>query len=452
MTSWRTFNMKTLYIPTSSLNFNNILSSESVSPKSFYEKRNFGYSRWESIPENPFKNVILLYDNLFSFERPKSDMEDHPMLIEVQIGENELKTFSDGIFYVDKTIYLSPNRTYFIFFTEEDKKITLSLSQSSLETKLLPLYYQRMKIERPSGNYKTIGTPLQEPSTLNELEIFNDFRLNKLKGLLYGYYIGTTLSANIDDVRKLNTLKEIHNIFAAIISSFNKKPTNIQKETLDTLFEKLNEDNPLTKGLFEIVESKTSVSRILDLIEKTLGHNPRLDNHEFLHLLATQSSGSDKDNDAIRWIKDEIKKCQHEIEVKRQLLSPEKEEIIISSDKLTSLKSNLLEDRNELILTQEWVNEILSNPDYSGKVSVHKESLAKDITLKAKEVIGDNWENSIYKRHLNKLRHFIANEPTELDWNNDLLSSISAVLIYGDRWDTLLSSMQCKEMTNYSIV
>lgn len=450
MTSWRTFNMKTLYIPTSSLNFNNILSSESISPKSFYEKRDFGYSRWEVIPENPFKNVVLLYDSLSLFDRPKSDIEDHPMLIEVQIKENELKPFSDGIFYVDKTIYLSPDRTYFIFFSEKDKKITLSLSESSLETKLFPLYHRRIKIEKPNKSYKIINNPVQEPSTLNNGEIKKDIRLNKLKGLLYGYYIGITLSANIDDVKRLNTLKEIHNIFAAILSSINKRPTNIQKEALDTLFEKLNEDAPFTKELSKIVESPNKVSQILDLIKKFWGLNLKLDNHEFLNLLTTQSLDSDKENDAIQWIKGEIKKCQFEIECKRQLLSPE-EEIIISSDKLTSLKSNLLKGDNESKLTQEWVNETLANSDYSGKISVNKDSLAKDITIKAKEIIGDNWENSIYKRHLNNLRHFIANEPIELEWNNDLLSSISAVLIYGDSWDKLLSNMQSKEMTDYSL-
>ena len=43
--------MKKLYIPTSTLNFNNILSSESISPKAFYAIRGFGYSRWQEVEE-----------------------------------------------------------------------------------------------------------------------------------------------------------------------------------------------------------------------------------------------------------------------------------------------------------------------------------------------------------------------------------------------------------------
>jgi len=34
-------NEKIFYIPTSTLNFTNILSSESISPKVFYEQRDF---------------------------------------------------------------------------------------------------------------------------------------------------------------------------------------------------------------------------------------------------------------------------------------------------------------------------------------------------------------------------------------------------------------------------
>ena len=49
-----------LYIPTTTRNFQNILSSESISPKSFYKERKFGDNRWYSIPENNMENVILI--------------------------------------------------------------------------------------------------------------------------------------------------------------------------------------------------------------------------------------------------------------------------------------------------------------------------------------------------------------------------------------------------------
>ena len=45
-------------------------------------------------------------------------------------------------------------------------------------------------------------------------EIEKDARTNKMKGILYGYYIGAMLSTDSDSVKHLNVLKEIHNIFA----------------------------------------------------------------------------------------------------------------------------------------------------------------------------------------------------------------------------------------------
>ena len=95
--------MKTYYIPTSSLNFNNIFSSESISPMGFYSQRKFGYSNWVQIPENPIEGAVLLYDTFKHFSRPASNLEDHPMVIEIQIDEDFPK-LQDGIFNSTHTL------------------------------------------------------------------------------------------------------------------------------------------------------------------------------------------------------------------------------------------------------------------------------------------------------------------------------------------------------------
>ena len=45
--------MRTLFFFTTSLNFGNIFSSESISPENFYAKRGFGFDYYE----NPFHNI-----------------------------------------------------------------------------------------------------------------------------------------------------------------------------------------------------------------------------------------------------------------------------------------------------------------------------------------------------------------------------------------------------------
>ena len=147
--------MKKYYIPTSSLNFNNILSTESISPKSFYNKRGFGYSRWFVVDENNIDEVIMLYDTPHEFVRPQSDIEDHPMLIEITRDE-EFACLQEGIYYSEKTIYLNPWQTKIIFFSEKVRTTVLSLSDSSLETKMLRLYKRQLIIEHFEGQYPSI--------------------------------------------------------------------------------------------------------------------------------------------------------------------------------------------------------------------------------------------------------------------------------------------------------
>ena len=65
-----------LYIPTSTLNFNNIMSSESISPVSFYDKRKYGYKRFEKVEPNNFDNIIILYNKYPIFDIYDNKLEN----------------------------------------------------------------------------------------------------------------------------------------------------------------------------------------------------------------------------------------------------------------------------------------------------------------------------------------------------------------------------------------
>lgn len=446
--------MKKFYIPTSTLNFNNILSSESISPKVFYDKRGFGYSRWMTIPEDSFANVIVLYDNLCFFERPKSDIEDHPLLIEVLLDETQLKQ-TDGFWYCDHTIYLAPNTTRFLFYTETDKTITLSMSESSLETKLIRLYAKQINtIQKPSNCYKPIES--SEPCALNESEIEKDVRINKMKGMLYGYYIGSLLSSDSESVKYLNVLKEIHNIFAAILSSFEKKPTAYQSERLDVLFDYLNERNADYLRLYEMINSSTldaknKAKTVWSWIFSRKDHLQNEDKSFWLSCLQYVSEKDERENSAISWIKRKIEEAKRQIQANRHFLSPTDGELVVVDNKVSMLKNTNLINDTEIRLCISWLNETLSEKNTNGKISTYKEELAKNLTLKAKEVYQELWEGSPTRTYLNDLRRHLAGEEFNHDWNNGLLSSIASVLIAGDDWEKMLAFMQNKEMTDYKL-
>lgn len=75
--------MDKFYIPISSLNFNNIIATESISSKSFYQNRKFGYKRFYNVKPNPFEDILLGYSKIPNFHIDDTDLDDYPLVIEV---------------------------------------------------------------------------------------------------------------------------------------------------------------------------------------------------------------------------------------------------------------------------------------------------------------------------------------------------------------------------------
>ena len=71
------------YIATSSLNLENILSTESISPYSFYKMRSFGYQNFVQL--DILKNIdcILLFSEIPYFYIEDSQRENNPMIIQI---------------------------------------------------------------------------------------------------------------------------------------------------------------------------------------------------------------------------------------------------------------------------------------------------------------------------------------------------------------------------------
>lgn len=433
------------YIPTSSLNFNNILSTESLSPKSFYEIRGFGYSRWFSVEENSIEHLTLLYDKPHMFERPQSDIEDHPMLIEIDV-DDEFPKVADGVFYTDRTIYLNPWQTKFIFFTEKDKTTALSLSDSSLETKLVRLYQRKIFVHQFEGTFPIVQKDSIAPIGDIDSLVEEDYVINKMKGLLYGYYIGANLSSTKENVQKLDALREIQNIFSSVLSSYDKTPSNAQRSRLNELFDYLDSLQPIYADLEKEVGNRLLVDRIFAIFKRHGYVFTSIDRTKLVYSL--QDDG--ENNQSITWINREIARAKSLMESSKVKLNPDVAEIIVSSkDKVAAPKT--IEDNLMANLFVCWVNDVLCSKSFNGKINSIKERLSDEITKSAKNVIGSDWENSPVRTYLNQLRRHVRGEEFNQSWDNGVLSSISAVLIKGDEWEQLLNFMQSKGMYDYRI-
>ncbi len=445
--------MKTYYIPTSSLNFNNILSSESISPKAFYQARAFGYSRWTSIPENPYENLVVLYDQLCSFVRPVSDYEDHPMVVEVVLDDSIVDTLiqlDEHTVLSDRTIVLDPFTTRIYFFSDNDKRIALSLSDSSIETKFVRLYQKKIQAIAPPAIPYYLPDASKKAQSINLTEIERDKRINRMKGLLYGYYIGNLLSSTREDVIKLISLREIQDILAAVLASYDHKATPKQRDRLKELYSGLQPEIPFFSKLSSLISEQSLFDAIVALVRNEYGYiRGEFDVDRKISQLLSYNSPEGK-NPVIEEIIQLIRQTEYAMASKVTPISVMDGQIVVMDGSLRHI--NLLDlSESDKVIYSAWVNDILSKDEYSGKISTFKEVLSDDITRKTKEVLDPEWKGSYPEITLNALRRHVRGDEFNHVWKDDIYSALSAVIIRGDDWQKLLQYMQGKLMTDYRL-
>lgn len=433
--------MSKLYIPTSTRNFTNILSSESISPKAFYELRGFGISYWLEIRENALDNAVILYNRPFVFNRPKSDTEDHPMFVEIDTDES-FQEVCNGVYLCEHTIYLSPFNTRFIFFTEEDKRTMISLSDNMSEVKLAPLYHERFVVEKYTNSI--VDTVAVNDVELNKKEIERDKHINKMKGLLYGYYIGAMFSTSEPFIRKYNILSGLQDIYYAIISSVDHKPTVSQKEEMEYLIWNLYK----TKSYYAILQRlERDDDKIFNAIKDltTVGvifpdfSSPK-------EIIASISTNTDYTKN---WLKSEMDKLKEDIVRNRSLLNVSDKDVIIRDLLLTTL--SCISDVQERDIVKAWVNNVFIDLYDDCISSDDKKELSDKVTQQAKVILGDRWENSPIRFLLNEMRRFVREQDNNLQWDNYIVASVTAVIEKGDDWENLLSFMKRKSMYDYRL-
>lgn len=214
-----------LYIPTSSLNFNSIFSSESISPHAFYANRCFGYKRNTQIAFQPLDNAILLFDRLFHFDLSNSNYEEYPIFIGVSeelIRSAIRKKFTINeieISVVDSTIYFDTENFVFIFPSASIQQVIISKSLSSFETKTVSKYLKCFKtIDEYKEERMKISPPVVEFDSDYKTEIRNDESFDSLKGLFYCLMLGHFFCKPKHLLEIELTIKQIQNEFGGFKS------------------------------------------------------------------------------------------------------------------------------------------------------------------------------------------------------------------------------------------
>lgn len=143
-----------LYIPTCTLNFNNILSSESISPLGFYARRGFGNKRFYPVCANDKGQAIISYSKYPRFKVEENDLENYPMVIEIESEDYKEGFFEkakehDGVetYLCYHTINLNPFHCRIYFNSYQERLGVLAKAEQSLENKFYKLYAANIDVK-----------------------------------------------------------------------------------------------------------------------------------------------------------------------------------------------------------------------------------------------------------------------------------------------------------------
>lgn len=430
-----------LYIPTTSLNFNNILSSESISPSSFYVHRKFGYDRFYKVESNNLDNTIILYDKYPVFSIDDSKLENYPVVFEIDSQDTNVEILEfQGVYLTHQTIYLNPFNTKIIFRNSEERNIVLAKAFPMIDTKLIPLYQGQLVVlsdEIKTFNWCPIN--VDDLSDYNNNAVSYDMVVNKLKGMLYGYLLGANESSSKEIVALKKMVKELRNVLSAILASPDGRATRFQQQQLDNLYACINQAFYTLSGaeshINEVISQKIECYKAPTFVEILKGEGlyqewfkKQVSQLSLRHYQITpfylSYQSTDKVSELDRYI-DNIERMIQTYDVKT---------------KLDISKLPIIQNRRvvEVPEQKEFLHRLFNG--YMDEVWNGTEFLSSRYEFATvggklfREISGDKWENSQARTYINSLRRNL-NEYTEFDINStdsDILKSFAAFCQKGE--------------------
>lgn len=464
-----------LYIITSNLNVDNILSSESISPISFYSKRDFGYKTFQKIDTIHNENNLVLFSEIPSFEIHDNDRENYPMVIEInddtQLKDNlqfvgQSKAVCQVFLYPD-TIRLTPWNCKILFFSPQALSLSKLKCSDSLCNKMSEFY--RFELVKPNNSVvlqDILRSSTIKDTTFNIDLVVTENKLNRIKGFLYGYYLGYTKSLSSDVAKLLGIQKRIYNIVSSILN--NKGISNERfNEELRMLENQYNEIDPHKKLLrnlwndkvlsrFTSLEDKNTFDAILKelYVEAEAKLNFCKKNNIVVRKLSLSSINKSCDWSAY----------QNELSSYTQSIiyedKSQKTDIALSKDfsipsdystiKSNSNNANLF---NEILSTFFFLERVITLED----LRLNRLEIATDFTKGYKAIIeasNKDWNNSPERLYFNSLRQNIANStPFDIQTAPDILTlSIAAFILKGEDFEALVRYLAENGVSDYKYV
>jgi hypothetical protein len=206
--------------------FENIFSSETVSPAGYYAKRSFGFDYFPVLPGVNDEQAILLFD------QPPVYKDDNNAKFILKIADsvlnpNELVSIAEGVFAYYGTIYFEKDLINVLFFSTKDIKIAVLKAYNSLPTKVTEKYSDSFVTinETDCHAFPAVAIDAVKADDKIALKVALDKRFNHFKGFIYGFIIGQMANDRKRELGLKNRFQDITNAFAELKSRIDNQPS-----------------------------------------------------------------------------------------------------------------------------------------------------------------------------------------------------------------------------------
>jgi hypothetical protein len=228
--------MNYYYYPLTSrdFTFENIFSSESISPPCIYNLRTFGTDFFNTIPNLHHPEAIVLYTQPPQYDSSKEPGDYIKFIVKIAekaLDPNEIISISEDMIGYQKTIYLDCTNFELLFFSQKELTICCLKSEAALSTKSYRKYESNFKII-DSKDCRDFNTAILETLTINKSwnEVIDfDRKFNFFKGFCYGLLCGLLKTLSKKETELKRSLQDITNRF----SEFKNKSTDDTKKKYD---------------------------------------------------------------------------------------------------------------------------------------------------------------------------------------------------------------------------
>lgn len=458
-----------LFIATSSLNIDNILSTECIAPLSFYNARNYGYNTFCGLDLIPFKNVLILFSKIPYFEIRDDEHDSRPIVLEIDIDEKTTPLThifeNDGVhvYSLDNILNLSPFNTRILFYNVKDLNHSRLSCTDSLTNKLGDYF----KFDLCKGDFNLAylsGLNIHVEDTCKDYDakVLQNNKLNVVKGFIWGFYLGISKSVSSESAVLLKIQKRIYDIVATLKNNggFGNSSFYQELKQLDTDFRKFDPSMRRCKKMWdntlaELAIPSDALNKLLNLYDE---ENVLKTNFMKKNGLRSYVSLSQYGYDNIEAYRDSLKSYTSQIVKEDQRKHVTEFSVANTFDLDPTYETCMLtKDTQETMLYNKFIDTILwhgtaPTPD---TLRTDRFNIATQITISAKNIwesLNWQWQGSPAQQFMNDLRQNIKSfTPFDVkEQDNLILKALAAFILKGEDFDAIVQFCEDNSYSDYS--